>query len=827
MAEVENLPLKIWAEKYRFTNGDTGLSFEYCPADSKKRVVDALFVNDPDKQAYAECLELVQADIVCPAGRINAGAGTGRKVTLFNCFTSPVIEDDMGSIMDALKVAAMTQKQGGGIGMDFSKLRSHKALVRGAGQKASGPLSFMDMWHWMCMTVMSAGSRRGAMMGGLRIDHPDIRDFIHAKAKEGRLTNFNVSVLVTDEFMACLRKGGDFALRHEQPPADNPKADKHPEGGYVYEWVKAADLWDEILQATYEYAEPGVLFLDRANKENNLSYCEEMFITNPCGEQWLPPNNNCNLIALNLAKMVDDPFSAQPWFNVSLLSRAVRAAVRLGDNVIDVSNYPTEDQRVEGLRTRRIGVGIMGLGNMLQQMKMVYGSQVALEFTEKVMENIANEAYRVSAELAKERGSFPDYNEKEFLKAPFVWDKLHSRVFDIIKKNGIRNGVLLTVAPTGTISIYAGNVSGGLEPSFSFHYERDVILPEGKKTFVVEDYGYAKYREFLGLEPGAKFDLPDYMVTAMQLPVEAHVNMLAAVQKYIDASVSKTINCPADMPYEDFKAVYQQAYDLGCKGCTTYRPSGVRGSVLREVKEEPTEEKVDMEELLEEDKRILERYLKDNKYVAPKRPAALRGVTYKLKWPHHDENTYLTINDGEDGQPYEIFLASKAAGHGEANTVMTRLASMVLRNGEALKLAEELEGISSNQVMWQDGVCIPSFPALVGRTLRQHIEESQSAERLGQRIVAGLQDGSVEIVEKDGYSYDDLKDDAKERTSEPEFKKWVDKGLRIGALKAGIPPNDVSIAALGATHCPKCTLAAYVHESGCGVCKACGYSACG
>lgn len=636
-----------------------------------------------------------------------------------NCFVSPLIEDSMeterddGSkgIMDALKIAALTQQQGGGIGMDFSTIRPRGALVKRTGSVSSGTLHFMDMWNAMCGTVVSSGSRRGAMMGTLRVDHPDILEFIEAKHKAGRLTNFNVSVWVTDEFMQAVKDDEAWYLHFTVPRADNqhvevyetPDKVKH----YVYEEVRARDLWDKITRSTYEYAEPGILFFDTVNKNNPLNYIETIQCTNPCAEQPLPPNGDCNLGAVNLAVMVKDPFSDEAAIDWELLKETVRVGVRFLDNVIDVTAYPTEDQEREAKEKRRTGLGITGLANLFQQMKIRYGSAQSLTIAREVMKFIRDEAYEASSDLAAERGSFPAFDRDKHLQGPFLQD-LPVRVKEKIWTQGLRNGVILTIAPTGTTSLYVGNVSSGCEPSFSWKYYRKMRQPdESLKEFAVEDYGYRLFKAIInaGQEPTS---LPDYMVTALDLPVADHLNIQAELQKYVDSSLSKTVNVPEDMPFEDFQHVYRMAHELGCKGCTTYRPSEIRGSVLSTEASKPKEAA---------------------NVVISERPSELSGSTYKAKWQGVSHAFYITINDHVDAEgrraPFEIFINSKSVQHQEWIAALTRTISAVLRRGGDVSfLPAELEQVhSADGGQWIEGKYVPSLVAVVGLTLRRHFEK--------------------------------------------------------------------------------------------------------
>ena len=700
----------IWNGKYRFVLTD-GSSQEKNINDTHARVCKGTYINDAiGHRDLAE--NAMKALLWNPAGRNHAGAGTGRRVTLINCFVSPIIQDSMETdhsmpgmgILDALKVAALTQQMGGGIGMDFSTLRPDGAVVKGVGSVSSGPIHFMDMWNAMCKTIMSSGSRRGAMMGTMSITHPDVIAFIKAKRTKDRLTMFNVSVLVTDAFMDAVKNDENWDLYFHVPRADDNHVSTYDNRDgvtqYIYQTISAIELWDEIIRSTYEYAEPGVIFIDRVNHWNNLYYCEDLQCTNPCGEQPLPPDGDCNLGAVNLAKMVKSPFTDEAFFDLDLLEHTVKIGVRFLDNIIDVSNFPTMDQQYEAQEKRRIGLGITGLGNMLQQLKLRYGSVESLNLVRRVMTVFRDTAYKTSALLAEERGAFPCYDAEKYLAAPFI-NGLPDDVKELIRKHGIRHSVLLTIAPTGTTSIYYDNISSGLEPSYAWTYNRNVLNPDGsfKEFKGVEDYGYRLYKK---LYPEAHLQsLPDYMVTALELNVEEHLSVQAVCQEYIDASISKTINCPKDMTFDEFKKVYYLAYDRGCKSCTTYRPSTTRGAVLSVEGDTLT--------------------------GVPTRPAALHGTTYKAKWPTIKQALYVTINDYTDEEgvtrPFEVFINSKSVKHQEWVTALTRCMSAVFRKGGDISfLIEELEQVhSSTDGQWYNKVFTPSIPAMIGGIIKEHL----------------------------------------------------------------------------------------------------------
>ncbi|MFO1120662.1 MAG: adenosylcobalamin-dependent ribonucleoside-diphosphate reductase, partial [Rhodospirillales bacterium] len=518
--------------------------------DTWRRVARELAGTEADPAAWEEPFFKALEDFrFLPAGRIISGAGSGRRVTLFNCFVMGTIPDDLTGIFENLTEAALTMQQGGGVGYDFSTLRPKGAPVKGVGADASGPLSFMDVWDAMCRTIMSAGSRRGAMMAVMRCDHPDIEAFIEAKREPGRLRMFNLSVLVTDAFMQAVKEDAPWQLSF---------------AGVAWKSLRARELWDKIMRATYAYAEPGVVFIDRINRRNNLSYCETINATNPCGEQPLPPYGTCLLGSLNLASLVEAPFAPEAGIDAGRLAALTATAVRMMDNVIDVSRYPLPQQQHEAQAKRRIGLGITGLADALILCGARYGGARSVALVEGWLRTIQRAAYLQSAELAREKGPFPLFDAERYLAGETV-AALDADVREAIARHGIRNALLTSVAPTGTISLLADNVSSGLEPVFSFRYTRQVLMPDGsRREEEVSDHAYRLFRRLKGEE----VPLPEYFVDTQALSPRDHLVVQAAVQQFIDSSISKTINCPEDISFEAFKDIYLQAYELGCKGCT-------------------------------------------------------------------------------------------------------------------------------------------------------------------------------------------------------------------------------------------------------------------
>lgn len=685
---------QIWDMKYRFKEAD-GTPKDLTVEDSWHRIANDLASVEKDPSAWeGKFYDALDDFKFLPAGRITAGAGTARKVTMFNCFVMGTIPDSMGGIFDMLKEAALTMQQGGGIGYDFSTIRPKGAGVKGVAADASGPLSFMDVWDAMCRTIMSAGSRRGAMMATMRCDHPDIDDFITAKSDAARLRMFNVSVLITDPFMEAVKADGPWDLIFNEE---------------VYKTVQARALWDKIMQSTYEYAEPGVIFIDRINDANNLNYCETIAATNPCGEQPLPPYGACLLGSINMARLVTNPFEAAAKIDEVALSDLVATAVRMMDNVVDASRFPLQEQEREAQAKRRVGLGVTGLADALLMVGQRYGSDEAARQTEVWLKAIARAAYLASVDLAKEKGAFPLFDADGYL-ASGTMKMMDDDVRAAIAEHGIRNALLTSIAPTGTISLYAGNVSSGIEPVFAYAYTRKVLQKDGSRTEEeVVDYAVQMWRDKFGDK-----ELPEYFVNAQTLAPLDHVKMQAAAQKWVDSSISKTINCPKDIDFTSFKDVYMQAWDTGCKGCTTYRPNDVTGSVLTVSEASEDAPQVDLGA--------------DVIYMAEPldRPEALEGNTYKVKWPDSEHAIYITINDvihGGHRRPFEVFINSKNMEHFAWTVALTRMISAVFRRGGDVSfVVEELKAVFDPRGgAWMGGKYIPSILAAIGGVIEQHL----------------------------------------------------------------------------------------------------------
>ncbi len=788
--ELMNDPLirNVWERKYRWTLPD-GTVMDKTPQDTCTRVTNAIFARE-HKSLLRPMQELMQAGYFIPGGRILAGAGTDRRVTLLNCYVMGTMQDSMPGIQRSISLNALTMQQGGGTGTDFTPIRPAGALVRRTGAIASGVIPFMDQQDGMCKSIASAGERRGAMMGTLADDHPDLWNpeqfethrnhegdyilkrpsFISAKRQKGRLTQFNISVLISDAFMRAVANGEMWELGHFVPPADGSHLAVHNRffpyneidydneftanttnmrtrglivEWYVYRRVPARQIWEDIMRSNYVYAEPGVIFIDRVNERNNLRYCEDIRCVNPCGEQPLPPNGCCCLGSANMARMVLNPFTPEARFDWDTFARTIRYGVRFLDNVLDVAVYPLWAQRLESIQKRRIGLGITGFADALIQLGIRYGSDRSIAFALQAGEFLRVTSYDASISLAQERGSFPDFNADYFLDSPNV-SNLPEHIREKIKEVGIRNGVLNTIAPNGTISMFVGNTASGHEPVYSFSRTMRTVRQADGSLAVFDSVNYTRrlYEYLQNSGKNVQLD-PDVYVGAEDLTAAEHLALHAAWQQNIDASISKTINCNTEMSFDEFQAIYTRAFELGCKGCTTYRydPESGRGAVLSTDKSsepkpaEPAPEMITVDlgafsgeigDYVREARAKLQKEMSAllaQPHTLAARPEILHGRTHKLKWVPTGENWYITVtNDGS--RLIELFITTREVRNQEWITALSRLVTALLRHQVDVNfLVRELKEVyASTQGMFLDQKYCPSIIAAIGRILERETE---------------------------------------------------------------------------------------------------------
>ncbi|HPU09229.1 MAG TPA: adenosylcobalamin-dependent ribonucleoside-diphosphate reductase [Ottowia sp.] len=813
--DVQPISRDVLAEKY-FKPGESSLEQLY------GRVARALAsVEKPELRAEWEQKFLTNLHVgAIGAGRIMSAAGTDIQATLINCFVQPVGDaiqgvDDEGypGIYEALREAAETMRRGGGVGYDFSRIRPKGAFVKGTHSIASGPCSYMNVFDQSCSTVESAGSRRGAQMGVLRIDHPDVAEFITAKRTPGRWNNFNVSVGVSDAFMQAVAEGTDWELVHKAKPGQKVLEGggyQRADGLWVYRKLPARELWDTIMQSTYDFAEPGILFLDQIGRDNNLNYCEKIEATNPCGEQPLPPYGCCDLGPIILTNFVRNPFGAggDAAFDFDAFEQVVATQVRALDNVLDVTFWPLEQQRNESAHKRRIGVGFTGLGNALTMLKLRYDREDGRAMATEIARRMRDAAYRASVELAKEKGAFPKFKADGYLAEGTFASRLPDDIQADIRQHGIRNSHLLSIAPTGTVSLaFADNASNGIEPAFSWGYKRNKREADGSKSsYTVEDHAFRLYRSLVDstVSSDDTGKLPDYFVNALEMSAQDHVAMMEAVQPFVDTSISKTVNIPEDYPYDSFKDLYRQAWQAGLKGLATYRPNSILGAVLETTPAKKDEPAAPASNAPAPAPAVPYDPMRS---VIEKRPAGgLPSVTEKIEYwtSEGQQRLYLIVSflpvpaaDGKGTVERAIEFFMPVGQSGESQqwiTATMRMLSLAARGGFLDRALSDMR-----KVTWDRG------PVRLG-----------TYEKADGTHVPRWHDSEVAAI---GYAVENLIANRQKAAQASLFDADELPAVEPQVAPAAMVPTSV----MAGKKCPECGAHAMIRKDGCDYCTQCGF----